>query len=208
MKKVLFAAFLAVTGFAANAQSGGDNGGSACTGCTALTYDACQTHVTVSLANTLNMNCTSCSDMQACANSISEWANGISLGTATFAVQSTKPFSVYGGLASGTMAKNGGGTGLTIGSGSANIQINAKVTGNMGGTYQSTYNTAPTPLAVRTSNSTPYTAANSGSKLIGAAPANVGPAVSTSVALSTGPIPVSAVNGDYSVDIIFAAIQD
>ena len=146
--------------------------------------------------------------MQACANSISEWANGINLGTATFSVQSTKPFSVYGGLASGTMAKSGGGTGLTIGSGSGNIQINAKVTGNMGGSYQSTFGTAPTALAVRSSNSTPYTAANSGSKMIGAAPANVGPAVSTSVALSTGPIPIAAANGDYSVDIIFAAIQD
>ena len=204
MKKVLFAAFLAATGFAANAQQGN----SSCTGCTALTYDACQTHVTVSLANTLNMNCTSCSDMQACANSISEWANGINLGTATFSVQSTKPFSVYGGLASGTMAKQGGGTGLTVGTGANQISIKAKATGNMGGTFQSTFGTSPTALAVRSSNSTPYTAANSGSKLIGAAPANVGPAVSTSVALSTGPIPINAVNGDYAIDVIFAAIQD
>jgi hypothetical protein len=204
MKKILFVAILAATGFAANAQQGN----SSCTGCTALTYDACQTHVTVSLANTLNMNCTSCNDMQACANSISEWANGVSLGTAQFSVQSTKPFSVYGGLASGTMAKTGGGTGLTIGTGANQIAIKAKVNGNMGGTYQSTFNTTPTALAVRSNNSTPYTAANSGSKLIGAAPANVGPAVSTSVALSTGPIPITAANGDYTVDVIFAAIQD
>jgi hypothetical protein len=204
MKKVLFAAFLAVTGLAANAQSGN----STCTGCTALTYDACQTHVTISLANTLSMNCTSCNDMQACANSISEWANGINLGTATFAVQSTKPFSVYSGLASGTMSKSGGGAGLTVGTGANQISIKAKVVGNMGGAYQSTFNTVPTVLLARSSNSTPYTAANSGSKIIGAAPANVGPAVSTAVSLSTGPIPISAVNGDYSVDVIFAAIQD
>lgn len=205
MKKIVFATAVAIVGsFAANAQGGNNPQGDNCSGCTALTYDVCQTHVTVSLANTLSMNCDNCNDMQACANSISEWTNGINLGTAQFSVASTKAFSVYAGTVGTSLAKAGGGTSIPIGTGPGQISIKGKVQSNnmTGGTIVAPF-TSATALASRSGN----TAATAGSKVIAAANATL-VSKSAQIALSTGPLPLNVASGDYSVDVVIAAIQD
>lgn len=199
MKKLVFTAasvFGAI--FAANAQGGSSE---SCTGCTALSYDLCTTHVTVSLANSLDMNCDNCNDLQACANSISEWSSGLSLGSASFSVASTKNYSVYAGLSSGTMAKSGGGAGIGIGGGANQIQIKGKVSSN--NTGGSNMASSATALAVRSGN----TQATAGTKIIGAAPASL-IQKNANLQISTGALPLNMSNGDYSVDVVIAAIQD
>lgn len=202
MKKIILTTAIAVAGaFAANAQSQSQN--DPCTGCTAVNYDVCQTHVTVSLANTLSMNCDNCNDMQACANSISEWANGISLGTAQFSVASTKAFSVYAGTVGTSMVRSGGGTPIPLGTGPGQLSLKGKVQNNNTlGSIVAPFSSA-SPLASRTGN----TAATAGSKVISAAPATL-TFKSAQLALSTGPLPLNVASGDYSVNVVIAAIQD
>jgi|GEM_PF-1571664 len=211
MKKIIFAtavAFATSFGAYAQIQPEGHGGpsvptGPNCTGCTALTYGTCQTSVTVSLANVLEMSCDNCGEMQACANSISEWTNGISLGTAEFSVASTKPYSVYAGTASASMSRSGGGS-IGIGTGANQISINAKVENNStNGSTVSPYSNAPTPISVRSG----VTATTAGSKLIAAAPASL-IKKGAKVSIKTGKLPVNVASGDYSVDVVFAAIQD
>lgn len=186
------------TTLAANAQ------GESCTGCTAETFDYCSTPVTVSLANTLEMDCDNCDELQACANSISEWANGITLGNASFSVASTRGYSVYAGLSSGQMTRQGGGSPIAIGTGANQIAIKGKLmTNNTGGSAANNFGVTHQNLVPKTNN----TAAGAGSKFISAATASL-TYKSASMNIKTGPLPLNVANGDYKVNVVFTAIQD
>lgn len=193
MKQLILTAIIAVAGAsAANAQS------SPCTGCTANTYDYCTTHVTVSLANVLEMHCDNCNDLQVCANSIADWAGGLSLGESTFSIASTKMFDVYGGTVGTSLQRVGGGGSIP------SSLLKAQVTqNNLGGSIVSGFNLAPgLGIGARTGN----TSATAGSKLLQNNPASL-TTHTAKVKLTTGPIPVGTPNGDYNIDVVYVAIQ-
>jgi len=182
---------------------GGNNngGGAPCTGCTAQTYDVCEVPVTVSLANVLEMDCDDCDELQACANTLADWASGIQLGAASFSVASTSAYSVYAGTSGNSMIKAGGGTPIQIGPGAGQISILGKIiNNNTGGTNAAV---APVALGVKTGT----TAATAGTKVIDAAPASL-VYKSAGLEVSTGPLPLNVASGDYSVDVVISAIQD
>lgn len=197
MKKLILTAIIAVAGAsAANAQANQNQ--NQCTGCTGQTFDYCTTHVTVSLANVLEMSCDNCNDMQVCANSISDWQNGLTLGESTFSIKSTKPFDVYGGTVGTVLNRVGGGGTIPI------SVLKAQVTQNLlGGSIMAGYSVAPgAGLIQRTGN----TALTAGQKLVQNAPASL-TSHSAKVKITTGPIPLGTPSGDYDIDVIYAAIQ-
>lgn len=199
---VAFATALTVNAGGGNGPGGnGPGGNTPCTGCTAQTYDACEVPVTVSLANVLEMDCDDCDELQACANTLVEWATGIELGSAQFKVASTSAYSVYAGTAGNSMIKAGGGTPIAIGTGAGQISIKGKIQNN--NTGGANLAAAPVALGIKSGSS----AAQSGVKVINAAPASL-TYKSARLAVSTGPLPLNVASGDYSVDVVISAIQD
>ncbi len=195
MKKVILTAVFAVAGMAGAMAQGAQ--GEPCTGCTADRFDYCQSKVTVSLANTLKMNCDNCDDMHACANSITDWANGITLGEAQFSIAATDDYDVYMGSTTNNMPKVGG-------SGSLPLSIlKAKVTSNLLGAPSAIVGTYGVSGPVTTRSG--YTAGTAGAKIIQNAPPTL-ITKTAKVAFSTGPLPINTPNGDYAVNIVFAAI--
>lgn len=201
MKKITLATLVAIAAsFGANAQPGQ----TPCTGCTAENSGTAHCNVTVSMANALEIDCTGCGSLQHCANTISEWANGIELGGASYNVRSTKAYSVYAGTASNQMVKAGGGTPITIGTGPNEISLLGKVTSNTtGGTIEPGFNNAYKVIGIHT-NMTP---SGRGTKIISGGVATL-TSKGAHFDVKTGPLPLNMANGDYSVNIVVAAIQD
>ncbi|PZF74691.1 hypothetical protein [Taibaiella soli] len=195
MKQLILTALIAVAGVsAANAQAG------QCTGCTANTYDYCTTHVTVSLANVLEMHCDNCNDMQVCANTIADWAGGLSLGESTFSIASTKAFDIWSGTIGANLTRVGGGGSIPASLLKEQVTLNNM---GVGSSIVSGFSAAPgLSVGQRTGNTT----ATAGTKIIQNCPASL-LTHQAKVKLSTGPIPVGTPNGDYNIDVVYVAIQ-